>query len=159
MRMNCETMSTMEELSKTGSMNKRYLLDTDVCIDLIRHNECVLDKIEAVGAENCFITEITIAELYYGAAKSAKPGQTQDIYYILQSFDITPLLPSLRLYGTNKAELEGSGNMIGDFDLLIGSCAVYNDFIMVTSNVKHFDHIPNIVIEDWAQKSKYKKKQ
>ena len=47
--------------------------------------------------------------------------------------------------------------MIGEFDLLIGSCAVYNNLIMVTSNLKHFDHIPNIKLEDWAQKSKYKK--
>ena len=51
--------------------------------------------------------------------------------------------------------LEDQGRMIGEFDLLIGSCAVYHDFIMVTSNLKHFDHIPNIQLEDWAQKSKY----
>lgn len=76
---------------------------------------------------------------------------------ILQSFDLKPVLPSLRLYGENKAQLEGVGRMIGDFDLLIGSCAIYHDLIMVTSNLKHFDHIPDIKLEDWAQKSKYKK--
>ena len=43
----------------------QYLLDTDVCIELIKHNGRVLDKIEAVGEENCFVTEITIAELFY----------------------------------------------------------------------------------------------
>ena len=48
----------------------QYLLDTDVCIELIKQNECVLEKVETVGAENCFVTEITIAELFYGAAKS-----------------------------------------------------------------------------------------
>ena len=47
--------------------------------------------------------------------------------------------------------------MIGEFDLLIGSCAVFNNLVMVTSNVKHFDHIPNIKIEDWAKKSGYKR--
>ena len=70
---------------------------------------------------------------------------------------IEPLLPSLRLYGENKAILEDKGQMIGEFDLLIGSCAVHNNLVMVTSNLKHFDHIPNITLEDWAQKSKYKR--
>ena len=135
----------------------QYLLDTDVCIELIKHNERVLDKVEAIGADHCFITEITIAELFYGAAKSGRPEQFNDVEYILQSFDLKPLLPSLRLYGENKAILEDKGQMIGEFDLLIGSCAVHNNLVMVTSNLKHFDHIPNITLEDWAQKSKYKR--
>ena len=135
----------------------QYLLDTDVCIELIKHNERVLDKVEAIGADHCFVTEITIAELFYGAAKSGRPEQFNDVEYILQSFDLKPLLPSLRLYGENKAMLEDKGQMIGEFDLLIGSCAVHNNLVMVTSNLKHFDHIPNITLEDWAQKSKYKK--
>lgn len=46
---------------------KQYLLDTDVCIEIIKHNERVLDKVEAVGEENCFVTDITVAELFYGA--------------------------------------------------------------------------------------------
>ena len=135
----------------------QYLLDTDVCIEIIKQNERVLDKVEAVGADHCFVTEITIAELFYGAAKSGRPEQFNDVDYILQSFDLKPLLPSLRLYGENKDLLEDKGQMIGEFDLLIGSCAVHNNLVMVTSNLKHFDHIPNIKLEDWAQKSKYKK--
>ena len=136
---------------------KQYLLDTDICIELIKHNERVLDKVEAVGEENCFVTDITIAELFFGAAKSARPDHFDDVDNILQSFDLKPLLPSLRLYGENKALLEDQGRMIGEFDLLIGSCAVYHNLIMVTSNIKHFNHIPNIQLEDWAQKSKYKR--
>lgn len=135
----------------------QYLLDTDICIELIKHNEKVLDKIEAVGVENCFVTEITIAELYYGAAKSGRKEQYKDIEYILQFFDVIPIYPSLRFYGTTKAELEKQGKKIGEFDLLIGTCSVYNHFVMVTSNIKHFDHIPGIMIEDWAQKSIYNK--
>jgi tRNA(fMet)-specific endonuclease VapC len=135
---------------------KQYLLDTDVCIELIKHNESVLDKIEAIGEENCFVTDITIAELFFGAAKSGHQEHFDDVDNILQSFDLKPLLPSLRLYGENKALLENEGRMIGEFDLLIGSCAIYHDLVMVTSNHKHFSHIPNIQLEDWAQKSKYK---
>ena len=136
---------------------KQYLLDTDVCIEIIKHNVRVLDKIESVGEDNCYVTDITVAELFYGAAKSGRSDHFEDVEKILQSFDLKPLLPSLRLYGENKALLEDQGRMIGEFDLLIGSCAVFNGLIMVTSNLKHFDHIPNIKLEDWAQKSKYRK--
>ena len=124
---------------------KQYLLDTDICIELIKHNERVLDKVEAVGEENCFVTDITIAELFFGAAKSARPDHFDDVDSILQSFDLKPLLPSLRLYGENKALLEDQGRMICEFDLLIGSCAVYHNLIMVKSNIKHFNHIHNIL--------------
>ena len=79
----------------------QYLLDTDVCIEIIKQNSIILDKVEFVGAENCFITEITIAELFYGAAKSGKQEHFNDVYYIWQSFDIVPALPSLKLYGQN----------------------------------------------------------
>jgi tRNA(fMet)-specific endonuclease VapC len=135
----------------------QYLLDTDICIELIKQNELVLNMVEAVGQENCFVTEVTVAELFYGAAKSKRSEHFSDVDQILQSFDLVPILPSLRCYGENKALLEDKGQMIGEFDLLIGSCAVYNHLVMVTSNVKHFDHIPNLIIEDWTQKSKYKK--
>ena len=58
---------------------KQYLLDTDVCIEILKHNERVLDEVEAVGEENCFVTAITVAELFYGAAKSARPEHFDDI--------------------------------------------------------------------------------
>ena len=80
----------------------QFLLDTDICIELIKQNERILDKVESVGADHCFVTEITIAELFYGAAKSGRPDHFNDVDYILQSFDLKPLLPSLRLYGENN---------------------------------------------------------
>ena len=135
----------------------QYLLDTDVCIELFKHNERVLEKIEAVGIDNCFVTEVTVAELFYGAAKSGRQEHFDDVHCLLQAFDLLPMFPSLRQYGMNKAALVLKGQMIGEFDLLLGSCAVFNDMVMVTSNVKHFDHIPNIKIEDWAGKSTYEK--
>ncbi|MBQ8050197.1 MAG: PIN domain-containing protein [Bacteroidaceae bacterium] len=134
-----------------------YLLDTDICIEIFKHNEKVLDRIDAVGQEHCFVTEITIAELYYGAAKSGRSQHYRDVEFIQRAFGTIPLTSSLQLYGTNKAELEKTGSRIGEFDLLIGSCAVHNKLVMVTSNVRHFDHIPDIQIEDWAGKSRYKR--
>lgn len=48
-----------------------------------------------------------------------------------------------------KAELEAKGMRIDEFDLLIGATAVFNKMVMVTSNVKHFERIPEIQIENW----------
>lgn len=146
----------MVELWKAGKTMNQYLLDTDICIEIIKHNNKVLDRVRAVGEENCFVTDVTIAELFYGAAKSGRPDHFDDVDKILQLFDMKPLLLSLRLYGENKAMLEKQGRMIGEFDLMIGSCAVYHNLVMITSNLKHFNHIPNIQLEDWAQKSKHK---
>lgn len=135
----------------------QYLLDTDICIELFRHNEQVIKKIEAVGRTNCFVSEITIAELFYGAAKSGREENYVDVQRIQTLFEVIPLRPSFRLYGINKASLQAKGMSVGEFDLLIGSCAVYNNLVMVTSNLKHFSPIPDIMLEDWAKKSKYTK--
>lgn len=143
----------MEGTLKAGNDMAKYLLDTDTCIELFKHNGKVLDKILEVGQENCFVSEISIAELFYGAAKSGQQKHFNDISFILQSFELIPLFPSLRVYGTCKAELEKQGMRIEEFDLLIGSCALFNNFVVVTSNVKHFNHIPNLLIEDWAEKT------
>lgn len=135
----------------------QYLLDTDICVELFHHNELVIKKIEAVGKENCFVSEITIAELFFGAAKSGQEKNYRDVQRVQTLFEVIPLRPSLRLYGVNKASLQAKGVTVGEFDLLIGSCAVSNNLVMVTSNLKHFAHIPDIQMEDWAKKSKHTK--
>lgn len=130
-----------------------YLLDTDTCIELLRHNELVISKIMEVGRKTCYVSEVTIAELFYGAAKSGREEHFNDVSTILQLFEMVPLFPSLRLFGENKVLLQHHGTPIDDFDLLIGSCAIHNNLVVVTSNGRHFSHLPNIQIEDWAGKS------
>ncbi len=135
----------------------KYLIDTDICIELFRRNEQVIEKIETIGYKNCYVSEITIAELFYGAAKSGRKENYDDVQRLQALFEVIPIRPSLQLYGMNKAALQAKGFVVGEFDLMIGSCAVYNNLVMVTSNLKHFDHIPDIQLEDWAQKSRHKK--
>jgi tRNA(fMet)-specific endonuclease VapC len=118
----------------------QYLLDTDICIELFHHNPMVIDKIDAEGRENCFVSEITIAELFYGAAKSGRKENFNDINTLQRLFEIIPLFPSLKLYGANKAILQSNGLAVGEFDLLIGSCAVHNGLTMVTSNCLYSQH-------------------
>ena len=128
---------------------KKYILDTTVCIALIRGNKKVLDAVYEKGLDNCSVSEITIAELLYGASKSGRASHFDDVRYILDAFEIMPIFPNLRTFADVKCSLEKGGMRIDDFDLLIGATALKNAMTLVTHNVKHFSRIPGILIEDW----------
>lgn len=134
-------------------MAAQYLLDTNICISLLKNKHGIREKVIAVEPKNCFISEITIAELYYGAAKGERKAErAKDVEFIAGKFDILPICPALELFGSLKAELETDGNRIDDFDILIGSTALANNLVMVTDNEKHLARLPNIKIENWKQK-------
>lgn len=100
--------------------------------------------------KNCFISEITIAELFYGASKSQrKESQVQDVYFILEKFKVLPIFNSLETYGDIKSLLEQKGTRVDDFDLLISATAIYYGCTMVTGNTRHFERMPGIVLENW----------
>lgn len=136
-------------------MQKKYLLDTNICISLLKSRYGIREEIINRGFHNCFISEITIAELYYGASKSKNKEQTvKDVDFVSEKFTILPIFPALELFADFKARLEKEGTRIDDFDLLIGATAVFNDLIMVSDNVKHLGRIPNITIENWTEGKK-----
>lgn len=126
-----------------------YLLDTNVCISILKNDKRIINKVLTVGQSNCHISEITVAELFYGAAKSGRASHFEDVDKIVNLFDVLPIYTSLKEYGTIKAELEADGNRLDDFDLLIGSTAIKNALTMVTANLRHFERIPNLIIENW----------
>lgn len=127
----------------------RYLLDTTACIALIRRTKQVVDKILSVGEDNCVVSEISIAELYYGAIKSGKQSHLNDVKLIMDLFEIVPIFPSLKTYAQIKTDLESSGKRIDEFDLLIASSAIYNSMTLVSHNTKHFSRISELKLEDW----------
>lgn len=128
---------------------KQYLLDTCICIAVIRGNRQILRKIISAGLENCKVSEMTIAELYYGASKSGREKHFEDVSNIINYFSVVPVFSSLRTYGDVKAKLEAQGNRIDEMDLLIGSTALHNGMTLVTHNTRHLSRIPGIKIEDW----------
>lgn len=128
-----------------------YLLDTNICISILKDKYGIREKVLNVSPKNCFISEITIAELFYGAAKSKRKEHFDDVGNIMKMFKVLPIYPCLKLYGSLKADLEQKGQRIDEFDLLIGATSITNNMIMVTSNTKHFERIPNIHLEDWIK--------
>lgn len=130
---------------------KQYLLDTCTCIAIIRRNRRVPLRMFSVGHMNCFVSEMTIAELYYGASKSGQEKHFHDVDEIRDSFQIVPVSDSLRTFGEVKATLERQGNRLDDMDLLIGSTALHNGMTLVTHNTRHLSRITGLELEDWEE--------
>ncbi len=129
----------------------QYLLDTNICIYYIKGLHDLKSHFEEVGPENCFISEITLAELKFGVAKSqAKEKNQQALENFLSGIQILPIFPALDIYASEKARLQKSGKIIDDFDLLIGATAVSFDLTMVTNNTRHFSRLNEIKLEDWT---------
>ena len=132
-------------------MMNGYLLDTNICFYLLKGQRGIVEKIEVTGCDNCFITDVTLAELWFGAYNSNRiEQQKRGISYLEQLFNVISIKDSVELFGSNKAYLKSRGTIIDDFDILIGSTAIKHNLIMVTENVKHLSRLPGITVENWA---------
>ena len=128
----------------------KYLLDTCVCISMFRNEGNVRETLQKVGIENCYISEITVAELYFGLAKSTeKKRKLEDIKEVQHLFRVIPAYSSFKEYGEIRHSLEHIGQRVDQFDLLIGATALHHKMTLVTSNIKHFERIEGLVIENW----------
>lgn len=131
----------------------RYLLDTNICVFLLKDACGVKKRLDEVGRERCFVSEITLAELYFGAAYSGrKEEKMKEVDFIGRYFKVLPVRGALRAFWEVKACLQREGRLIDDFDLLIGATAVANELVMVTDNVRHLERIPGIRIENWVER-------
>ncbi|MCF6241121.1 MAG: type II toxin-antitoxin system VapC family toxin [Bacteroidales bacterium] len=93
-----------------------------------------------------------MAELKFGVENSQNKEKNR---IVLENFikwiKIIPIFNSLDFYASEKARLRKKGNIVDDFDLLIGACAVSYNLVFVTNNIKHFKNIKNIQIENWTK--------
>lgn len=131
---------------------KKYLLDTNTCIFYIKGKFNLKEKFEKVDPDNCFISEITLAELKFGVENSEKKEINKVVLEnFLTGIKIIPIFHSLDLYAKEKARIRKIGTPIADFDLLIGVTSVTHNLIMVTNNTDHFKRIKGINFEDWTK--------
>jgi len=129
-----------------------YLLDTNICIFYLNGRFDMKNKIDKVGLLNCYISEITVAELKFGAENSERKEENRLIMSeFISKMQIVPIFSSLDLYAIEKARLTKLGTIIDEFDLLIGVSSISNDMIMVTNNTKHFERIEQIELQDWTK--------
>lgn len=132
----------------------QYLLDTNICVFFLRGKLNLDEIIKKKGKENCFISEITVLELRFGAENSENPTKShKSVDMFISGIAIIPIYSSIKKYAKEKVRLRKLGRPINDeFDLLIGVCSVENKLTLVTDNVKNFEHIEGIKIENWFRK-------
>ena len=128
-----------------------YLLDTCICIALLKKSPTVIQRLREVGTHNCRISDITLAELYFGAYKSGRKKHFNDVTEISNLFEKYPIQYT-RKYGEIRWELEKQGFRIGDMDMFIAATALEENAILVTGNIKHFERIPGLNIENWMER-------
>ncbi|MBN1782592.1 PIN domain-containing protein [bacterium] len=126
------------------------LLDTDICIELLRGNRKV---IESYG--NCddiaAVSFMTVGELYYGAEKSAYVQKNTNIVdaFLLTIDVIDTGIDILKKFGGLKAALSDSKTMLPDADIFIAATAMTRCNKLITSNLRHFKRFEGLVTENW----------
>jgi len=131
----------------------KYMLDTNICIALIRQKSGpILKRLVTCQPGEVGISTLTLAELAHGVEKSAQAGQNEQA---LQQF-LLPLLlaefdpQAALMYGKIRADLERSGQIIGSMDMLIAAHAVSLGTILVTNNIREFQRVRGLNLEDWS---------
>ena len=130
-----------------------YLLDTDTIIYNLKGNSAVQENLRRHFYDPLRISVITLMELYYGAYKSQKTtSNLAKIKTLENALEVIPLgNESVEIFGMLKANLEKSGTPLDDFDLILASCALAHNLILVTNNVKHFKRIEGLKMANWTE--------
>jgi tRNA(fMet)-specific endonuclease VapC len=128
------------------------LLDTDVCIEILRGNTKVLEHL-SLAQETACISFMTVAELYYGAEKSnqVEKNKTNIERFLLATVVWESTIHILKKFGELKAKLDKTGNLIEDADLFIAATSLTHCKYLVTGNVKHYQRIPELEIRNWIR--------
>lgn len=128
-----------------------YLIDTDIIIFALRKDKSVLIKFEENKNIPISISMITYAELIFGAKRSQNEQQNMiKVRHIRELYPIEDLNEGvMEVFADIKAKMFNNGIRIEDMDLLIAATAIYNDLTLVTNNVKHFEKIPYLKLDNW----------
>jgi tRNA(fMet)-specific endonuclease VapC len=132
----------------------RYLLDTNICISLIKQRPLqVLEKFSAYAVGDIGISAITVSELWYGVAKSERrKANAQALAQFLLPLTVSPFDDgAAEAYGEIRAALEREGQPIGAMDMLIAAHAVSLGVVLVTNNEREFVRVPGLHVENWVR--------
>ncbi len=129
------------------------LLDTNICVYLIRKRPPeVLRRFDEYAVGDIGLSSITTAELHFGAQKSQRPeGNLRALEQFLLPLTVVPFgQDAAAAYGRVRALLEGRGTPIGSLDTLIAAHALSLDLTLVTNNVREFERVPDLKVENWV---------
>jgi tRNA(fMet)-specific endonuclease VapC len=128
-----------------------YMLDTNICIYVMKnYPQDLREKFNALAEQLC-ISSITLGELHYGAEKSARREHNLTaIEHFVAHLDVLPFAEKAAAhYGQVRAELERAGTPSGPHDMQIGGHARSEGLIIVTNNMREFTRMPGVRAENW----------
>ena len=131
----------------------KYLLDTNICIYLIKKKPPqVIKRLQKIDISDIAISSITFSELYYGVEKSLQKMRNKlALTEFLAPLEVLPYDDTAAVkYGNVRWDLEREGKVIGPLDMLIAAHALSLNLILVTNNEKEFKRVLGLRVENWA---------
>lgn len=130
----------------------RYLLDTDTVIFAIKNRPKPLRQKFNRFQGQMTISSVSWGELVYGVERSSQPKRNlEDIESLGARIEIMPFdLMSANHFGQIRAELYRIGAPIGPYDMMIAGQARAHGLILVSNNVKEFEKVPGLMLENWV---------
>ena len=127
------------------------ILETDTCVELLRGNERVMEQ-RALTDEAIGVSFMSVAELYYGAGRSAKPARNrQAVDVLLLSVLVVESDRAIaQRFGQLKTELWRDSVLLPDADLFIAATTLVHGSLLVTGNSRHFARIGGLRLERWT---------
>jgi tRNA(fMet)-specific endonuclease VapC len=129
-----------------------YMLDTDICIYVMKNYPAELrERFDRLADQIC-ISTITLGELHFGVEKSARPAENLEALEVFTArLQIVPFSAKAAAhFGQIRARLARLGTPAGGYDMLIGAHARSEGLILVTNNVREFQRMPGLTVENWA---------
>ncbi|MBW4646066.1 MAG: type II toxin-antitoxin system VapC family toxin [Goleter apudmare HA4340-LM2] len=129
-----------------------YLLDTCVVSDFVKGEKNTLKKLKSISPTDIFISSLTVMEVKYGLA--INPERAIKIQPLIETFFKAIITLPFALTEAEQAAqirsiLKIAGSPIGAYDILIAATAVTYNHIVVTSNVREFQRVPSLQVENW----------
>ncbi|KFL33221.1 MULTISPECIES: type II toxin-antitoxin system VapC family toxin [unclassified Sulfurospirillum] len=125
-----------------------------ICIYIIKNKpQSVLEELKKCNVGDILLSSITVSELIYGAHKSQFVEKNlKAIEHFLIPFDVAEYDYKAALeYGKIRANLEQKGQPIGLLDMLIAAHAKSLDVVLVTNNMKEFERVEGLEVENWVR--------
>lgn len=131
----------------------RYMLDTNTCIYVIKHRPPeVKKKLSSIPIDEVAVSGIVVGELWYGVLESAKPKHNEKALTDFLQFISVLDWPAeaAQAYGKIRSHLKAKATPIGAMDLLIAAHALTLGLVLVTDNLKEFNRVPGLHVENWV---------
>ena len=132
---------------------KGYILDTDTWIEFFHQRSGVGAHIRQMPKDEIFASEVSIAELTFGALHSQNIEKHMEEPKIIRAnFRVLPLIDGwYDDYAEIRQSLVSRGLGAGDFDIIIGATARRLGLTVVTHNIRHFGKMPGVRCVDWVE--------